>query len=470
MSERPVVAVVGAGPGDPGALGVRATALLARAGTVVCHPQAAEVVAALVGPGCTVTVALAADEVVQALADGPGPWVWAVPGDCVEHRSSAEVLDALEAGARTYEIVPGVSSTGTRLAATGVVPGPGESLTTAGADGPLPGPPGLVVLDTAVSAVSVVVDRLTTAGWPPDTPVTLAVDAATPGQRCVDTVLAEVEAIAGGLGRPDLFVIVGNRRRRRGWFEQRPLFGWHVLVTRATAQAGSLSGLLAEQGAVPVEVPTIAIAAAADAGSALGAALAGVRDYDWLVCTSPNGARRVLDGLVDARALGGVGVAAIGPGTAAVFQAANIVPDLVPRRYVAEGLLEVFPAPDAGQGRVLLARAAVARDVLPDGLAAMGWQVDVVEAYRTESARPDPATTARVARAQLATFTSSSTVERFVELFGLEAVPPLVVCIGPITADTAHRLGVEVHAVADDHTLDGLVDAACRLARTTPRP
>ena len=116
-------------------------------------------------------------------------------------------------------------------------------------------------------------------------------------------------------------------------------------------------------------------------------------------------------------------------------------------------------------GTVLLARAAVARDVLPDGLAGLGWQVDVVEAYRTLAAVPDDAQRRRIASADMATFTSSSTVERFVELYGLDAVPPVVVCIGPVTAATARRLGVRVDVEATEHTIAGLVEAASNAPR-----
>ncbi len=175
--------------------------------------------------------------------------------------------------------------------------------------------------------------------------------------------------------------------------------------------------------------------------------------------TSANGARRVLAGLPDARALGGVAVAAIGPGTAAALADGNVRADLVPERYVAEGLLEAFPAPPDGGGRVLLARAAVARDTLPEGLRAAGWDVDVVEAYRTVPATPDPAALDAAAAADIVTFTSSSTVTRFLEVAGPDRVPPLVACIGPVTSATAQDAGLTVDVEATDHTVPGLVAA-----------
>jgi uroporphyrinogen-III synthase len=149
-------------------------------------------------------------------------------------------------------------------------------------------------------------------------------------------------------------------------------------------------------------------------------------------------------------------VAAIGPGTADRLAASNVVADLVPERFVAESMLEAFPS---GTGRVLLPRAAVARDVLPTGLEAKGWTVDVVEAYRTERVVPRPETLAAAAAADAITFTSSSTVTNYLAVTGESGVPPVVACIGPVTAATARAAGLTVTIEADVHTVDGLIDA-----------
>ncbi|HJR24813.1 MAG TPA: uroporphyrinogen-III synthase, partial [Acidimicrobiales bacterium] len=148
-----------------------------------------------------------------------------------------------------------------------------------------------------------------------------------------------------------------------------------------------------------------------------------------------------------------------GPGTAAVLAEAGIVADVVPAKYVAEALLEAVPWPGQDGGRILLARASVARDVLPDGLRERGWGVDVVDAYRTVPAAVSDEQRVAVAAADAVTFTSSSTVARFVELLGADAVPPVVACIGPVTAATARDLGLAVDVEADVHTVQGLVDA-----------
>ncbi len=228
------------------------------------------------------------------------------------------------------------------------------------------------------------------------------------------------------------------------------------MVTRPEGQVSALADALREAGAEPVVLPVIEVVDPEAGGPALAAALDDVAAYDWLVVTSANGAERVLAGLRDARSLGGVSVAAIGPGTAAALAEGNVVADLVPERFVAEGLLEAFPE---GDGRVLLARAAVARDVLPEGLTAKGWTVDVVDAYRTLPTTPDPAVLDDVAGADAITFTSSSTVTRFLEIAGADRLPPVVACIGPITAATARDAGLTVDVEASEHTIPGLVAA-----------
>ncbi len=244
-----------------------------------------------------------------------------------------------------------------------------------------------------------------------------------------------------------------------GSFEQRPLSGRRVVVTRTREQAGELSHLLRRRGAAPVEVPTIRITDPDDDGAALDGAIAGIAGYAWVVLTSPNGATRLCARLPDARQLGGVGVAAIGPGTAAALAEHDVVADLVPDEYVAESLLAAFPPPPPGGGRVLIARAAEAREVLPEGLRARGWTVDVVPAYRTEPATVSDEQQQAVAEADAVTFTSSSTVRHFVELVGADAVPPVVACIGPVTAATARQLGLSVDVEAAEHTIAGLVRA-----------
>jgi uroporphyrinogen-III synthase len=203
---------------------------------------------------------------------------------------------------------------------------------------------------------------------------------------------------------------------------------------------------------------TIAIDEPVDGGDALREAAARVRTYDWVVLTSANSVERLFGALHDARSLADVRVAAIGAGTAAALSARGVVADLVPEGYVGESLVEAFRS--LGQaGRVLLPRAADGRDVVPDGLREMGFEVDVVEAYRTVRPEPSASLLTSVASADAVTFTASSTVTGFLEVAGLERLPSVVACIGPITAATAQKAGIRVDAVAEEHSIGGLLAA-----------
>ena len=225
-------------------------------------------------------------------------------------------------------------------------------------------------------------------------------------------------------------------------------------MPRAAHQAGALSDRLRAAGLETLEVPVIAIEEPEDGGAALQTALADLGSYDWLIVTSTNAAARVRD-----FGTAGVRIAAIGPGTADALAAGGVDVDLVPARNVAEGLLEELPN---GPGRVLLPQADRARPVLAEGLRAKGWTVDAVVAYRTVAVTPPPDLMARARGADAIAFTSASTVTSYVEAAGADAVPQVVVCIGPITGEAAAAEGLRVTAVADPHTLDGLVAAVVK--------
>ena len=277
---------------------------------------------------------------------------------------------------------------------------------------------------------------------------------------------------------------------------ERPLDGLRVVVCRPLEQAADLAERLEAAGAEPVSAPVIAVVDPPDGGAALRSALAGLRAGDWLVVTSPNGAARVGKALAEGvgggwsepvgelqvgggkslptkgktPAGGGVRVAAIGPGTARAAAEAGLPVDLVPERSVAEGLVEAFGTPSAGggSGRVVLARAEVARAALPDGLRAAGWEVEDVAVYRTVPRELTAEQRSRVAAADGVVFTSSSTVDRLVDAVGTDAVPPLVVSIGPATSATAASYDLAVTVEASEHTIKGAVAALIAHAATWP--
>jgi uroporphyrinogen III methyltransferase/synthase len=258
-----------------------------------------------------------------------------------------------------------------------------------------------------------------------------------------------------------------------------PLFGKRIVVTRATGQADSLAGRLRALGAGIIEMPTIEIQPAADYGP-LDRAIAELARYDWLIFSSVNGVRFFLERLdrsaVDLRALR-ARICAIGPATRAAVEALHLKVDVMGKEYVAEGLLQALAAHDLAGTRVLLPRAAVARDLVPVELAQRGARVDVVEAYGTVV----PEGAAALARATFGaprkpdciTFTSSSTVQNFVDMAGSETLRGVkAVSIGPVTTRTARGLGIEVAAEARVYTIDGLVEAILAMCETgvTPPP
>jgi uroporphyrinogen-III synthase len=232
-----------------------------------------------------------------------------------------------------------------------------------------------------------------------------------------------------------------------------PLAGRRVVVTRATEQAGDLVERLQILGAESIEVPLIAVVDSSDGGAALRAALE--TPPDWIVVTSANGAARVLDAMPES-CRESSRFAVVGPMTAAVLERAGVRPALIPTRFVAESLVEAFPL---GSGRVVVAQAAGARSVVADGVAAKGWHVDVVEAYRTISVTPTPEALAAAKASDAILFTSASTVTSFLSAAGADAVPPVVVCIGPITAAAATDAGIAVTAVPEEHTIPAMVAA-----------
>jgi uroporphyrinogen III methyltransferase/synthase len=493
------VYLVGAGPGDPGLLTVRGEEVLRRADVVVYDRLSVEALLDLAPVGAErISVGKAPSRVTMPQEDinallvekgrvhrtvvrlkGGDPFVFARGG---------EEAAALAAAGVPFEVVPGISSAIAAPAYAGIPVTLRHSSTSftvvTGHEDPSVGEDGSVdwravaqvggtiVILMGVARIAKIADQLIAAGRSPDTPAAAVHWGTRPEQR---TIRATLGTIADQhLASPSVIVVGPVAAVDLAWFERRPLFGTRVVVTRTRQQASQLARALRELGADPIEVPVIEVADAADGGAALQAAAARAGEYDWVAVTSPNGAQRLLAAVAatggDARSFGSAKVAAIGPGTARVLLAGGIRADLVPEQFVAESLLDALGHPEAGHGRLLLARAEVARDVLPDGLRARGWDVDVVDAYRTVAASISDDQRAAVAGADVVTFTSSSTVERFLDALGHDAVPPVVACIGPVTAATARERGLTVDVEASVHTIDGLVEALTEWAAERPRP
>ncbi|MFP5317236.1 MAG: uroporphyrinogen-III C-methyltransferase [Acidimicrobiia bacterium] len=475
------VYLVGAGPGDPGLLTVRGAEVLRRADVVVhdrlaepslldLAPPGAERIDVGKSPGGPVAQGQINELLVEhgragrtvVRLKGGDPFVFA--------RGGEEAAVLREAGV-PFEVVPGITSAVAVPAYAGI-PVTHRGLSTSftvvtghsrhQADRPIDwtalartGTTLIVLMGVAHRAQMAA--ELVAAGMAADTPVAAVRWGTRPAQQTVRTTLAALADVV--LEPPVTFVIGAVAALDLRWFEDRPLLGRRIVVCRAPGQASALSDRLRALGAAPVEVPVIDIGDPADGGASLAAAAARIGVYDWVAFTSPNAVERLFAHLHDARDLGGVKVAAVGPGTGAALDARGVRADLLPQTSVAESLASALAGATAGPARILLPQAAAARPALADRLRAAGWTVDAVEAYRTHPRLPPADVVAAAAKADAIAFTSSSTVDNFLDGAGLHALPPVVVCIGPVTAETARRRGLTVTAVAATHDLDGLVAA-----------
>jgi uroporphyrinogen III methyltransferase/synthase len=328
--------------------------------------------------------------------------------------------------------------------------------------------PGTLVFYMGIKQLPEIARRLTDAGRAADEPVAVVERGTQPGQRSLTGTLADIAGrVAEADIRPPAITLVGAVARLAdeiAWLGDRPLHGRTIVVTRARAQASGVAQRLASLGAEVIETPAIRIEPRPVDGEVAQAARE-IGSFALVCVTSPNGAALLLDAVDavggDARSFAGVEVAAIGPGTAAELARRGIRPDVVAEVSTAEGLLEALSDYELDGERVLVARASEARTTLPEGLRERGAQVEVVALYDTLAERLSEEEVAAVERADLVTFTSSSTVRFFLDAVGADGLPngARVVSIGPITSATARELGLEVHAEAERHDIDGLVDA-----------
>jgi uroporphyrinogen III methyltransferase/synthase len=316
--------------------------------------------------------------------------------------------------------------------------------------------------------------NLMAAGRPGTTPAALVRWGTTCRHHSLAADLATIadKARAAGFAAPALLVVgeVVRLRERLGWFEKKPLLGRGVVVTRSREQASDLVRLLSDQGACCYEFPSIAIAPLAD-DAPVRRACRGLSAYDWVIFTSANGVDHFFAALaaegLDARAFGLARVAAIGPATAAALAGRGIRADFVPGRFVAESVVEGLVDLGVAGKRVLIPRAAKAREVLPERLAQAGAEVTVLPVYETRAADQDPGEILDAMRAgeiRYVTFTSSSTVDNFFARIAPETFrecTPAVACavIGPITAATLARYGFTPEVAAEEYTIPALARA-----------
>ena len=485
--------LVGAGPGDPGLMTVRAAGLLAAA-DVVLHDrlippgsldgvrQDAELVFVGKRPGSSEMPQEEIERLMVERARAGRSVVRLKGGDPFVFGRGGEEAEALAAAGVPFEVVPGVTA-GVAAPAYAGIPVTHRSDASAvafvtGHEDPakpdstldwdaLASFPGTLVLYMGVKRLPEITQALIAHGRDSREPAAAIERGTTATQRTITAILAELpEAVAeAGIGAPAIVLTgpVAARRETIAWLERRPLHGRRVVVTRARAQASGLAAMLRALGAEVVELPAIRIVPRIHTPEVRDA-VQSIHAYALICLTSPNGVRLLFEALAeagrDARALANATVASIGPGTAAALAEHGIQADIVPERSVAEGLAAALADFNVEGRPALVARAAEARDLLPDTLRARGAEVDVVALYETVMEDTDPAAISAARDADFLLFTSSSTVRNFAAVMGQHMPPSArVVSIGPITSEAAREAGIEVQVEAQRHDIDGLVEA-----------
>ncbi len=491
-----VVYLVGAGPGDPGLITARALELIDAADAIyydrLIPPGAldgarddAELVFVGKAPGRS---SMSQEEIgarlIEAARSGKSV-VRLKGGDPFVFGRGGEEGEALREAGIEFEVVPGVTA---GVAATAYAGIPVTHRDDASAVAFVTGHedpekeesaldwdalarfPGTLVFYMGVKRLAANAAALIAAGRDAGEPAAVVERGTMDGQRTVVATLGTLaEAIEReGVKAPALIVVgpVVRRREALAWLERRPLHGRRVVVTRARAQASGLAATLRGLGAGVVELPAIRIEPRIESEE-VRSAVASIRDYALVCLTSPNGVRLLFEAMraagLDARVLAGTTVAAIGPGTARALAANGIMADVVPEKFVAEALVETLAEVDVTGRKVLVARAAEARDVLPDALRERGAEVDVVSLYETVREQPSDEAVEAAQDADYVTFTSSSTVRNLLEALG-DRFPgsARVVSIGPVTSEAVRTAGLQVHAEAERHDVGGLLEALLR--------
>jgi uroporphyrinogen III methyltransferase/synthase len=497
MKQKGKVYIIGAGPGDPGLLTVKAVRCIEKSDVIVydylVSPDIlgyARVDARLVYVGKRgghhtvpqdeinrILVREASEGNTVARLKGGDPFMFGRGGE------EAEVL--FEAGI-PFEIIPGITSAIAVPAYAGIPLTHREHTSTVafvtGHEDPkkdksridwekLSGIETLVFL-MGVKNLPQIVASLLEKGRSPDTPAAIIRWGTTHDQVTLSGMLGNIADLAEEkkMTPPAIFVVgeVAKLRENLNWFERKPLFGRGIVITRPEKQAGELASLLSEEGAHIIHFPTIEIAPP-ETFDDLDRALANVEDYDWIIFTSANGVRFFFNRLnemgKDVRDLKGIKICSIGPATKAAIEKRCIPVDIVPEEFISEGVVAALKGQDMHGARVLLPRAEVARDVIPEGLKKLGATVDVAVAYRTVSSGRDGKELEELieeGKVDVITFTSPSTVNNFISIMGGNFNLPeniRIACIGPVTEKAAQKAGLRVDIVQGPYEIAGLVSA-----------
>lgn len=489
------VYLVGAGPGDPGLLTVRGLECLRRAHVVLHDYLVNPRILSHASPGAECVclgqhgrsriwsqheinqrmIELARDGKTVVRLKGGDPGIFA---------RGVEEISALAAAGIPFEVVPGVTAALAAGCFTGIPLTHREfasavALVTGQEDSEkqgipidyssLAGFPGTLVIYMGVTTVRQWSSQLIAGGKPGETPVAIVRRCSWPDQRIERCRLADVADRVEGSPRirpPVIFLIgpIAGLGTTSSWFEQRPLFGQRVLVTRPADQGEYMRALLEDEGAEVFLQPAIEIMPP-ESWDPVDQALARLTEFDWLVFSSSNGVRFLLDRLLatrhDIRALGAVKLAAIGPGTADALAAYRLRAEVRPDEYRAERLAEALIERAATQ-RFLLARASRGRDVLPDQLQAAGAHVEQIVVYQSRDVTaPDPEIANKLAAREIdwITVTSSAIARSLAHMFGDRMKSAKLASISPITSATLRQLGFEPAVEATQYTIPGVVAA-----------
>jgi uroporphyrinogen III methyltransferase/synthase len=490
------VYLVGAGPGDPALATIKAVACLQQAEVIIYDYLASDKLLEFAPPqaeriyvGKKAGDHAMSQEQINALLVEKGRSSVVVRlkgGDpFIFGRGGEEALALREAGVR-FEVVPGVTSAIAVPSYAGIpLTHRGLSASVAFVTGhEMPGKEksdihwdrlatsvGTLVFLMGVKNLEFIASQLIAHGRAAETPVAVIRWGTTAEQQTVVGTLGNIAGIAEATGlKPPAIIVVGEvagLRQHLNWFEERPLFGKTVVVTRAREQASDFRLLLEEQGAQCLEFPTIEVIPPANWGP-VDQAIQNLDHYDWVIFTSINGVRfffqRLQEKGEDVRALRGIKVGAIGPKTAAGLEERGLRLDFVPEEYRAEAVIDGLGADEVRGKRFLLPRAAKAREILPEKIEEMGGRIDVVTVYETirpTGKREEVRDLLKKGVISCITFTSSSTVQNFAEMFPEDDLPSLVekasiACIGPITAQTAREHGLEVNIMPEEYTTEAL--------------
>jgi uroporphyrinogen III methyltransferase / synthase len=518
------ITFVGSGPGDPGLLTTRARTVLANAALVFTDPDVGEAVLAIVGselpptsgpaeaappaddagsteaPAAAATIAGGADvrpalgdpaEVAKLLVHEARTGVDVVRLVAGDPLSVDAVITEVAAVARTqaqFEIVPGLAPTTAIPTYAGLPLGSSHTVADVRGDvdwAALAAAPGPLILHATATHLADAARKLIEYGLTDSTPCVVTANGTTCQQRSVESTLAglldkatlttsALDGLPPGPLVGPLVVTIGKtvaNRAKLNWWENRALYGWTVLVPRTKDQAGEMSDRLVSHGALPIEVPTIAVEPPRSPAQ-MERAVKGLVDgrFQWVVFTSTNAVRAVWEKFnefgLDARAFSGVKIACVGQATADRVRAFGINPELVPSGEQSSlGLLDEFPPYDDifdPVNRVLLPRADIATETLAEGLRMRGWEIEDVTAYRTVRAAPPPAQTREMIKTggfDAVCFTSSSTVRNLVGIAGKPHARTIVACIGPKTAETAAEFGLRVDVQPETAAVGPLVEA-----------